>query len=302
MKILVVGLWAGFLALSLVSCSHSPVTAERAPAVEAAPELPKRIIDAHAHWDSPKNPQPTQAMLDEYVPNGVVGAVVHSSRKDFRKVDIKADSPVKYAVCAAIVPGAKVKDVERGIRAGDYQCMKIYLAYVPKWSYDAFYTPFYQLAEKTGVPVVFHTGDPFDKMAKVKYADPLTVDEIAVTYPKVTFVIAHMGNPWIQTAGEVVYKNDNVYVDTSALLLDDLSKLNPESVEELVVKPIRWFYLYVENPRKILFGTDWPLLKVKPYIEAVARAIPKEHWDDVFHNNAARVFKLSQPTGTPLAD
>ena len=47
-------------------------------------------------------------MQDEYVPNGVVGAVVHSSRKEFTKVKISPDSPIKYAVCAAIVPGARL--------------------------------------------------------------------------------------------------------------------------------------------------------------------------------------------------
>lgn len=275
----------------LAGCTHVSQGAREVATAPSFP-LPTRVIDAHAHWDSTIKPQPSEAMKKEFAESNIIGAVVHSSYKDKSPVNVAKDSPVSFAVCAAIVPGTSAKEVEQGIKSGRYQCMKIYLAYIPKWSYDAFYRPFYRLAEKMGVPVVFHTGDPYDKMAMVKYADPLTVDEIAVQFPKVTFVIAHMGNPWVQTAAEVVYKNDNVYADTSALLLEDISKLPAETVEELVVKPIHWFYLYVENPKKILFGTDWPLLKIRPYVEAVQRAIPKEHWDDVFYNNAARVFKL----------
>ena len=172
--------------------------------------------------------------------------------------------------------------------------MKVYLGYIPKYASDPFYHDFYRLAEKYQLPVVFHTGDTYDKKAKVKFAEPLQIDEIALQYPKVNFVLAHMGNPWIQSAAEVVYKNDNVFVDVSALMLGDVSKANPEALEELAIKPIRWFWLYVENPKKLMFGSDWPLMEVKPYIQAVMKAIPSEHWDAVFYKNAADLFKLDK--------
>lgn len=35
-----------------------------------------------------------------------------------------------------------------------------------------------------------------------------------------------------------------------------------------------------------------PLVSIKPYVEAYKRAIPKEHWKAVFHDNAVRVFKF----------
>jgi predicted TIM-barrel fold metal-dependent hydrolase len=43
-----------------------------------------------------------------------------------------------------------------------------------------------------------------------------------------------------------------------------------------------------------MFGTDWPLSKIKPYLEAYKRAIPKEHWNDVFYENAVKVFKFKK--------
>jgi uncharacterized protein len=126
----------------------------------------------------------------------------------------------------------------------------------------------------------------------VKYAEPLSIDEVVTAYPKVKFVLAHMGNPWIHSAAEIIYKNDNVYVDLSAFILGDLSNKDPQMVDELMVKPIRWVYYFVENPKKFLFGTDWPLCKIGPYIEAVKKAIPPQHWKAVFYQNAADLFGL----------
>ena len=36
--------------------------------------------------------------------------------------------------------------------------------------------------------------------------------------------------------------------------------------------------------------SDWPLVRIEPYLRAFARAIPREHWQAVFHDNAARVY------------
>lgn len=233
-------------------------------------------------------------MLKEFEEAGVVGAVVHLGGKERNGLTVERKKHgLKLAVCAAITPDSvKFQEVERGIKDKFYQCMKIYLGYVAKYPADPFYTPYYKLAEKTGVPIVFHTGDTYDKMAKVKFADPLGVDEVAVTYPKVTFVIAHMGNPWFDSAAEVIYKNDNVYVDLSALVIDDISRMDQETLDELVIKPIRFVFMFVENPKKFMFGTDYPLTKIKPYIELIKKAIPQKHWEDVFYNNAVRVFKM----------
>jgi len=275
-------------ALCLLGCQHQrDLTSKLA-------EIDFPVIDAHAHWDDSPGAHPSTALEQEYAESGVVAAVIHAGQKEPNALNIRK-SERQYVVCAAVVPGISVIDLEKQLRERKYQCLKIYLGYVPRYAADAFYRPFYRLAERFKLPVVFHTGDTYDKMAKVKYADPLGVDEIAVEYPKVTFVLAHVGNPWFQSAAEVIYKNDNVYADLSALLLEDLSKESEEELQELLIKPIRWIFLYVENPRKLMFGTDYPLVKVKPYLQAVRRAIPREAWRDVFHDNAVRVFGFKRP-------
>ena len=53
---------------------------------------------------------------------------------------------------------------------------------------------------------------------KLKYSQSFNIDELAVDFPKVKFVIAHCGTPWVQDAVEVVAKNKNVYMDLSGLM------------------------------------------------------------------------------------
>jgi predicted TIM-barrel fold metal-dependent hydrolase len=154
------------------------------------------------------------------------------------------------------------------------------------------YKPFYKLAAKYEVPVIFHTGDTSSKQAKLKYADPLTVDEVAVDHPSTSFVLAHCGNPWIESAAEVAYKNPNVYLECSALLGGDLSKMPQEKVDMYVVRPIAWIFGYLEDPSKLMFGSGWPGTIPGPYLDAYKKAIPKQYWPQVLYENAARVFNL----------
>ena len=194
--------------------------------------------------------------------------------------------------CVGTREKINVAEIEAGLKSGKYGCIKIYLGYVHQWAYSPNYEPAYKLAEKYKVPVVFHTGDTYSTKAKLKYADPLTIDEVAVDHPHVIFVIAHCGNPWIESAAEVAYKNPNVYLDGSAFMIGDLSKMTKEKLDETVVKPLHWIFTFVEDPTKLMFGTDWPLVNIAQYVAVFKQAIPKEHWKAVFHDNAVRVFKL----------
>lgn len=259
---------------------------------------PKRIIDAHSHtflvegtggYFETRPTDAKAAYLKDRNEAGVFTSIAHTSNLDKGYLDMKKD---RVFHCAGVRPPIKKDQLEKGLKDGKFSCIKIYLGYVPRYATDPIYDPVYQLAEKYEVPVVFHTGDVFDPNARVKFADPLLVDDVAVQHRKINFVIAHCGNPWIDTAAEIAYKNENVYLDGSAFLTGDLDQMPTTKVEESVVKPLKWIFNYIENPKKLMFGTDWPLTKTSSYIKAFKTAIPPEHWDDVFYNNAARVFKI----------
>ncbi len=254
------------------------------------------IIDAHTHTDFDGRPERTsgipntrEEMLREMRQAGVVGAIAHTQENGGGYTDLRADHIMH---CAGVAATVDVARIESGLRSGQYGCIKIYLGYVHQFASSPAYEPAYKLAEKYDVPVVFHTGDTYSTRGKLKYSDPLTVDEVAVDHPQVRFVIAHCGNPWIESAAEVAYKNPNVYLDGSALLIGKLGEQPQEKIDTYLVRPIAWIFGYLEDPSKLMYGTDWPLVDMPSYAAAFRRAIPQKHWQAVFHDNAVRVFKL----------
>jgi uncharacterized protein len=255
-----------------------------------------RIIDAHTHAvlkntpEGMKRPIPSkEEYLKEMAENNVVGAVSHTRYPGEYDEEL---SNRNIVFCYGIGDKVNEKEIEHGLKSGQYGCIKIYLGYIHRYASDKEYEPVYSLAEKYGVPVVFHTGDTYDVKAKLKYADPMTVDEVAVDHPKVRFVLAHCGNPWINTAAELAYKNPNVYLDVSGFLIGDLNRMSGEDIDVYMIQPIKWIFGYVENQSKILYGSDWPLVNMGQYINAVKKAIPEENWKAVFYENAMNVFKL----------
>lgn len=171
--------------------------------------------------------------------------------------------------------------------------LKIYLGYLHYEPAHPSYRPYYELAERHDIPVWFHTGDTYSPMAKLKYAHPLGVDEVAVDHRKVRFVIAHCGNPWLTDAAAVVYKNVNVWADVSALVIGD--PWDDEEAADAISDARRAMaaaFKYAERPNRFLFGTDWPLVGIKPYRDWVAGWAPEEHRDLIFRDNARMLLRI----------
>src|SRR5262249_46536552 len=111
--------------------------------------------------------------------------------------------------------------VEEVLKQGKVKAIKAYLGYLHYEPFSPGYRRYYTLAAKYKVPVIFHSGDTYSRTAKVKYAHPLHIDEVAVDFPETKFVIAHFGNPWLMDAAQVAYKNKNVWIDLSAIVIGD---------------------------------------------------------------------------------
>jgi len=130
---------------------------------------------------------------------------------------------------------------------------------------DLEYYPFYERAEDLGAIILCHTGIGVTK-SYIKYNRPMYIDKIAVDFPKIKIIMAHMGDPWINEAIAVATKNPNVYVDISGL--EPSFKRAPFE-----------FFQNVSQAKmtcginKILFGTDWPLfapiLSLKEYVDGI---------------------------------
>lgn len=167
-----------------------------------------------------------------------------------------------------------------------------YLHYAPD---HPGYRPYYELAERYRLPFFFHTGDTYSPRAKLKYAHPLLVDDVAVDFPNVRFVMAHVGNPWLLDAAEVIYKNMNVWADVSGLHVGPAAAFTGEERQEAlheVQANLRKAFVYTERPNRFLYGSDWPLAPMAAYRQFIQGALPAEYHQQVLHDNARVLFRI----------
>jgi predicted TIM-barrel fold metal-dependent hydrolase len=190
--------------------------------------------------------------------------------------------------------------VESQLRTGQVVALKGYLGYVYQWPDGPGYRPYFELAAKYDVPFIFHTGDNWSTLAKVKYAHPLLIDEVAVEHRNVKFVMAHFGNPWCMDAAEVIYKNDNVWADVSAILVGDaarFARITASGYLRRTVERVRHAIEYTERPDRFLYGTDWPLSPMDVYPNFVRQLFDDADHQAVFEDNARDLFKLPKTAG-----
>lgn len=185
--------------------------------------------------------------------------------------------------------------VERVLAEGVVVALKGYLGYLHFGPEHPHYRRYYELAAKYRIPVMFHTGDTYSPQAKLKFAHPLGVDEVAVDHPDCKFLLCHVGNPWTTDAAEVVYKNVNVWADLSGLMVGDDGAFASEEGRDAMADlahAIQRAIRYSERPNRFVYGTDWPLAPMPAYREFVRAAVPAECHELVFEENARRLFRL----------
>lgn len=213
-------------------------------------------------------------------------------------LDLTEEIPEFLVYCAGINPvrlegdsrEKELLNIEKELKKGLVVGIKVYAGYYPYYVYDPVYEPIYELARKYNMPVVIHSGDTYSDRGLLKYSHPLNIDEVAVKYRDVNFVIAHFGDPWVMDTAELISKNPNVYADLSGLIVGDEREINRFKSIPLFVDHIKRGLVYADNYEKILFGSDWPLVPIKPYIEFVKSIIPEEFYENVFYKNALNVF------------
>jgi len=173
--------------------------------------------------------------------------------------------------------------------------IKLFPGYLPFYPHDPRLAPLYEFAHRRSLPVLVHQGDTLDRKGLVKFARPIEVDEVAVRYPDVRFVLCHFGNPWVEEAAELVYKNENVYADTSGLLAHPSAPYFPHMVEQCRRRILQAIYM-IGSCERVLYGSDWPLEELRLAVELIDRLdLPAPDRARILGENAVRLFRLSAP-------
>lgn len=263
------------------------------------------IVDVHTHLNNYDETRAVplearfDALLDSMQTNAVDCALILTSytvnahRPSTREVvELTKDSDALFVVAGVSYLHYRERDLRElsdYLAAGVVKGLKLYPGYEPFYPHDKRCQVLYELALEYDVPVMIHTGDTYTPKAKVRYAHPLHVDDVAVDFPNLKLVICHVGNPWIRDCMEVVYKNKDVHADISGLVLGDFT----DRFEAFMLSQVKEMILYAGEPDYLLYGTDWPICRMRTYLKFVrGLGLAEPALEKILWRNADRLFKL----------
>jgi predicted TIM-barrel fold metal-dependent hydrolase len=164
--------------------------------------------------------------------------------------------------------------------------IKLYPSYNHFYPNDPALYPVYALAQENRLPVLVHTGSSVFRGAKMKYADPIHLDDVAADFPDLVLVMAHGGRGfWYDKAFFLSRIHPHLFVEISGLPPRNLLKYFPDMEK---------------NIDKFIYGSDWPgVSTISGNIEAI-RQLPLAETSitKILYGNAAGILRLeSHPAG-----
>lgn len=215
--------------------------------------------------------------LAEYNPTSV-GIATNDYMAEFCR---KSDRLIPFACVNPFTMPKPAKELVRAVVELGCRGLKLFPPYQYFYPNDPIMYPVYEKAQELGIPVMYHTGISLFKGSRLKYADPILIDDVAVDFPEMNIVLAHSGRGfWYEAAFALARIHEHVYLE--------LSGLPPQ-------KLLTYFPDLDRLGDKLIFGSDWPgLPSIKDNIAAI-RALPlSERTKAKFlGENAARLLRLA---------
>ncbi|MFC8181419.1 amidohydrolase family protein [Rhodococcus sp. NPDC057297] len=154
---------------------------------------------------------------------------------------------------------------------------------------DRQYYPIYETCAEHGLVALFHTGQtgigaglPGGRGIKLRYSDPMLLDDIAADFPTLTMIFAHPSVPWVDSSISIATHKANVYID--------LSGWSPKYFPPQLVRNINSLLKH-----KALFGSDFPVLTPDRWIKDFAElGIKDEVVPLIMKENAIGVLGLAE--------
>ena len=274
--------------------------AERSTQQEQDP-VTGELLDAAAKYFGGHPPQPTAQEVADYYRERSMLAVVFTvdDEAGMGRARISNDEVLAAAAANpdALIPFASI-DPHKG-KLGVREAKRLIeehpalrgFKFHPNtqafWPNDRAHYPLYEVIAQAGKIALFHTGQTGIGAGmrggggvRLKYSNPMAVDDVAADFPDLDIILAHPSFPWQEEALAVATHKPNVYID--------LSGWSPKYFPEILIR-----YVNTLLREKMLFGSDFPLLTPDRWLADFERlAIRDEVRPLVLKENAARLLKL----------
>ncbi len=167
------------------------------------------------------------------------------------------------------IKGFKFHPTQMGFYPNDRSAYGLYEAIAGEGGIALFHTG------QTGVGSGMRGGNGM----RLKYSNPLYLDDVAVDFPDMTIIMAHPSFPWQDEALAVAQHKPNVYID--------LSGWSPKYFPENLIR-----YANSLLKHKMLFGSDWPMIAPEKWLDAFDKAAFKEEVRPlILKENAMRILR-----------
>jgi len=165
-----------------------------------------------------------------------------------------SDIMIPFASIDPAKGAAGVREAKRLMRDFGIKGFKFHPSTQAFFPNDRMAYPLYEAIAEGGGIALFHTGQtgvgsgrPGGGGIRLKYANPMYLDDVAVDFPEMRIILAHPSFPWQEEALAVCQHKPNVYID--------LSGWSPK-----YFPPILVHYCNTLLKKKVLFGSDYPVL------------------------------------------
>jgi uncharacterized protein len=165
-----------------------------------------------------------------------------------------SDIMIAFASLDPTRGAAAVEEAKRLVASGGIKGLKLHPPLQQFFANDKIAYPLYAVFAEAGLPVLFHTGHsgigtgmPGGGGVRLKYGNPMHVDDVAVDFPTLKIILAHPSFPWQDEAISVCLHKPTVYID--------LSGWSPKYFPPILIQ-----YANTLLKHKMLFGSDYPLI------------------------------------------
>lgn len=261
------------------------------------------IIDSHVHISlyegNAKSLEDSFGLfLKEMKKNGVSGAIIipdnienSLSIVDFKKaVELIGDRKNLFLLGSPQIiqkGSSELKKYEELLKTRKILGLKFFPGHDPYFPTDERCLPYYEVCEKIGAPVIFHTGENSGDDSCIKWNDPIYIAEIARKYPKLKIVITHYYWPKMDYCYEITKNLPNIYFEIAAMADSEVVEKSGgiDKVKKILFKTI------LDRPDKVIFGTDWPMCKIEDHIKLIQSLhLDKTTESKVFYKNSEKLY------------
>jgi predicted TIM-barrel fold metal-dependent hydrolase len=236
------------------------------PALHLSPETVHEIDLARGYpLDITVRPEPfleDMAPFEKVVVFGLKGRLTGFWVPDEYVADFVAHAPHKLVGFASVDPTQPgcLEELRCGIEKLGLAGVKMgpmYAGFDPR---HPICDPVYRYCQENGLPILFHTGTTFNRVGPLAYSRPWLFDEVAIRYPELRMVLAHVSHPFSDECLVVIRKHPHLYADISALYY------RPWQFYNTLVAAQEYHVTH-----KLLFGTDYPFTKAQDSIQGLQK-------------------------------